>query len=129
MTPVRWRSLVASLPVLSAVIGATVSPVASASGRSTQGIPPPGLPQDGVQFGAYIQVDCVWTGCTRMEAQANVENDQALRQFAIDRQFYLWDDQWPTADDELSASQGRTLILSWDPITNDEHVIRWADIA
>ncbi len=129
MTVARCRLVVASLAALFAAAGGMVHLPASASGRSTQGIPPPGLPQDGAQFGAYIQVDCVWSGCTRVEAQENVERDQALRQFALDRQFYLWDDDWPTADDELSASQGRTLVLSWDPITNDQHIIRWADIA
>jgi plastocyanin len=99
------------------------------SGQSPAVVNPPGLPQSGALFGSYIQVDCVWSGCTRQEAQINVETNQAGRLMALDREFYLWDEDWPTADDTWSAAGGRTLILSWDPLHADGTPIQWGDIA
>jgi plastocyanin len=98
------------------------------SGAGPLVVNPPGLPQTGALFGAYISVDCVWTGCTRQEAQINVE-DQAMRQMALDRQFYLWDENWPTTDDVWSAQAGRTLILSWDPLHGNGTPLQWSDIS
>lgn len=102
---------------------------APGSSGAPQVITPPGLPQSGALFGAYIQVDCVWNGCTRQAAQVEVETNQAGRTMALDRQFYLWDDDWPTADDTWSAAGGRTLILSWDPLHADGTAVQWADIS
>jgi plastocyanin len=99
-----------------------------ASGGKPAAVKPPGLPQTGAQFGAYIQVNSTWTGPDRRTAQLNVEA-AANRTFGIDRQFYRWDDVWPTADDTWSAASGRTLILSWGSARNGGSFVRWADIA
>jgi plastocyanin len=124
----RATATIAALICLALVIPAAA--LGSPRGAAAPSVVvPPGLPQTGALFGSYIQVDCVWTGCTRQEAQLNVENDQALRLMALDRQFYLWDDNWPEPDDSWSAAGGRSLILSWDPVHSNGTPILWADIA
>jgi plastocyanin len=103
---------------------------AARSGGTPAVVSPPGLLQTGSSFGAYIQVDCTWNGCTRQDAQLAVEGpDQANRMMALDRQFYTWDDDWPTPDDTWSAAAGRTLIISWDPLHSDGTPLQWIDIA
>src|SRR5512132_530392 len=121
------RAVAAVVCLAMVVPGAAFGSPRSAGGPDA--VKPPGLPQTGSTFGAYIQVDCTWTGCTRQEAQTNVETQQALRTMALDRQFYTWDDDWPTADDTWSAAGGRTLVLSWDPLYSDGSPLHWADIA
>jgi plastocyanin len=103
---------------------------ASRSGGAPATVNPPGLPQTGSTFGTYIQVDCTWTGCDRQSAQLAVEGpSQADRMMALDREFYTWDEQWPTADDTWSAAGGRTLVISWDPLHSDGTPLQWIDIA
>jgi plastocyanin len=115
-------------------VGLIGSAQAQGAARSTApvaptAVNPPGLPQTGSLFGAFIQIDCAWSGCDRKSAQTNVETQQALRTMALDRQYYLWDDTWPTTDDLWSAQGGRTLELSWNPNHEDGSVSLWADIA
>jgi plastocyanin len=122
------RSIV--LAVASALVLALCPVLSTGATAQPNVVGPPGLPGTGALFGAYIQPDCTWSGCDRVSAQAAVEGtNQANRQMAVDRQFYLWTDDWPTADDAASAAAGRMLLLSWDPTLPTGKGLQWADIA
>jgi hypothetical protein len=111
------------------VIAATVlllSGLTADSSSASTG--PPVLPDSGALFGAYVKADATMTGPTRATAMANVES-AAGRGMALDRQYYLWDQSWPTADDAASASQGRTLFLSWSAKRLDGTFVSWSGIA
>jgi plastocyanin len=129
------RALRRLLPPITLLIALALLIPGAAQGSPRSGggpavVNPPGLPQTGSTFGAYIQVDCTWTGCTRQAAQLAVEGPaQANRMMALDRQFYTWDDAWPTEDDTWSAQAGRTLVLSWDPLHSDGTPLQWIDVA
>ena len=128
----RVRAFVVVALVLG-LVGPTATLAGAAAGQAPNAptrVGPPGMPQNGVLFGAYTQVDCTWNGCDRVSAQAAVEGPgQANRLMTVDRQFYLWDDQWPTPDDLNSAAAGRMLLLSWDPTLPTGGGLQWADIA
>src|SRR5262245_45771741 len=100
---------IAALVTLALLIPGAAQGVAASASAATV-VNAPGLPQTGSTFGAYVQIDCTWTGCDRQSAQLAVESPaQADRMMALDRQFYTWDEAWPTADDTWSAAAGRTL--------------------
>jgi plastocyanin len=86
------------------------------------------LPTSGALFGVHLELD-QHNGTDRRTAMTDFE---ALvgRSMAIDREYYFWNDDFPTADDEWSRDQGRTLYLSWSAHPNDGSGCRkWADIA
>jgi plastocyanin len=85
------------------------------------------LPTNGVIFGVHLSLD-EHNGLTRQESMTNYEA-LVKRPMAEDRQFYLWDDTWPTADDYADVAAGRLLYLSWDAGTRDGECVMWADIA
>ncbi len=118
---VRGRVLVAL------ALAAVLLPFVDAS-HSIAAVGPPQLPANGALFGAYVPVDPAHTGSTRQSAIAAVET-AAGRQLALDREYYLWDQVWPTADDTASASVGRTLYLSWAARRSDKTFIQWSAIA
>jgi plastocyanin len=79
-------------------------------------------------FGAFVQPDS-HNGTDRRTAWTNFE---ALvdRDMAIDRQYPLWDDDWPNADDLWSRDQGHTLYFSWKAnLVGTQDCVMWADIA
>jgi plastocyanin len=127
--PIVTALVVVLATLILSPVAASGNPVHVGTLASSVRVRPPGLPQTGVQFGAYIQSDCTWTGCDRVTAQTNVETQQADRQLQIDHQFYLWDEAWPTQEDTDSAAAGRILILTWDPLFVDGSNLQWADIA
>ncbi len=88
----------------------------------------PQLPATGVIFGAHVGIDPLWTGSDRKSAQAAVEASIG-RTLVIDRQYYFWDQQFPTADDDLSRDQGRTLYISMTAFNSNGTVNLWKDIA
>src|SRR5204862_2810755 len=72
------RALRKLLPVTTLLMSLAMLVPEAAQGSPRAGNGPtvvnaPGLPQSGALFGAYIQVDCVWNGCTRQAAQTEVE--------------------------------------------------------
>jgi plastocyanin len=86
------------------------------------------LPTSGSMYGVHLELD-PHNGLDRQTAMTNFE---ALvgRDMAIDREYYFWNDDFPTADDEWSRDQGRTLYFSWSAHPNDFSGCRtWADIA
>jgi plastocyanin len=87
------------------------------------------LPENGALFGAYVKLDA-HNGFERRAAWLNFEV-LAERKMAIDRQYYLWDADFPTADDEWSRDLGRTLYMSWNANGSTPEIgcARWADIA
>jgi hypothetical protein len=48
---------------------------------------------------------------------------------ALDRQYYSWDDPFPTPGDVWSARLGRSLVISWKTSLRDGSVVLWKDIA
>jgi hypothetical protein len=68
------------------------------------------------------------TGPDRRTSQMNFEA-MAGRPMITDRRYYLWDQQFPTADDYWSRDQGHVLILSWNAGLVGGGYVRWADIA
>src|SRR5207247_8950609 len=86
------------------------------------------LPTSGALFGVHLELD-QHNGTDRRTAMTDFE---ALvgRPMAIDREYYFWNDDFPTPDEEWSRDQGRTLYLSWSAHPNDGSGCRkWADIA
>jgi plastocyanin len=119
--------------LISLLVLGTFGPSALAGdARRSAGAPytysgPVPLPDHGAMFGAFIELD-FHNGEERRQAWTDFE---ALvgRTMAIDRQYPLWDDPWPTADDEWSRDQGHTLYFSWKAAHPDKTCVYWADIA
>jgi plastocyanin len=86
---------------------------------------PAALPESGVLFGAHVGLR---NGLDRRASWTSFEQ-MVGRPMAIDRQFYTWDDAWPTSDDAWSRDQGRTLFLSWNARRTDGSFASWARIA
>jgi plastocyanin len=106
------------------------APLSTASDRhrSNSYRGPVQLPETGALFGAFVRPDD-HNGPDRRTAWTNFE---ALvgRPMDIDRQYPMWDDDWPNADDEWSRDQGRTLYFSWKAnLVGTEACVDWADIA
>jgi hypothetical protein len=86
------------------------------------------IPVNGALFGVHLKLD-EHNGLTRQDAFTNYEN-LVGRTMAVDREFYEWDEDWPTADDEWSRDGGRTLYFSWDAVNRSNGLcVGWADIA
>ncbi len=85
------------------------------------------LPDTGMLFGVHLKLDD-HNGTNRRQAMLDFES-LVQRPMAIDREFYLWDDTWPTSDDTWSAQGGRILYFSWDAIFANGTCALWADIA
>ena len=86
------------------------------------------LPTAGVLFGAFVALDA-HNGLDHTTAWNNFTS-LVGRPSAVERVYYNWGDAFPTADDEWSRDQGRTLFFSWsanDGITGI--CTPWADIA
>jgi hypothetical protein len=117
-----WNSRLAGLVVTLAVL-----PVAPAR----QPLHPTGLmalPDSGALLGVHLELD-EHNGFDRRQAMVDFE---ALvgRPMAVDREFYEWDEAWPTSDDEWSRASGRMLFFSWDPIQRaDGLCVGWDKIA
>jgi hypothetical protein len=116
--------------VLSAIAALTaLSPgLANATNRPLSYAGPVPLPASGAMFGVHLELD-QHNGTDRRTAMLNFE---ALtgRLAAIDREYYFWNDDFPTADDEWSRDMGRTLYFSWSAHPDDGSGCRkWADIA
>jgi plastocyanin len=107
---------------------APASTTAATGGRPGASDPVP-LPDEGALFGAFVKLD-EHNGLERRQAMLGFEA-LAERKMAIDRQYYLWDEPFPTADDEWSRDQGRTLYISWNgnASTPQQGCANWADIA
>ncbi len=119
MTAPTGRPVVASLlVVLMLGAGLVAQPAVATS---------PVLPSRGALFGAHVPVHA-HTGSSRPDAIAGFE---ALigGPVAIDRQFYTWDQPWPSADDESSRDEGRLLFLSWNAKRTNKTFVSWASIA
>lgn len=116
--------------MLAAMVCLVAGSFPATSGASAHGYVydgPVPLPADGAWFGAHVAVDDR-TGPDRQSALLSVE-EQIGRQFGLERVFYRWDEEFPTADDRWSRDRGRVLLLSWNASSNDLSVARWADIA
>ncbi len=85
------------------------------------------LPSSGAWFGAYVADD----GHTGPDRQTSQQNFEAMvgRSMVTDRQYYRWDDAFPTPDDYWSRDQGRIPIWSWSSSRLDGTVARWPDIS
>jgi plastocyanin len=113
-----------SLRLIAVGIVACVS-AATPIGTSAATAPP--LPDRGALFGAHVPVHAR-TASTRPAAIAGFE--QLIgRPAAIDRQYYLWDQPWPTLDDVASRDAGRLLFLSWNAKRTNKTLAPWATIA
>jgi len=115
-----------ALPVGLLVAPSNAGPSATRSRLSYSGPVP--LPDTGAMFGTYLRLDD-HNGLTRQEAFTNFE---ALteRHMDIDREYPLWDENWPIADDEWSRDQGHTLYFSWKAnLTGTLDCVMWPDIA
>ncbi len=88
----------------------------------------PILPRTGALWGAHIGIDPAWTGSDRRLAWAAVEA-ASERKLVVDREYYFFDDTYPTVDDYWSRDQGRTLYLSMTAYNADASINKWADIA
>lgn len=117
------RGAATHLAIALALVVGVLCPTASA-----EVVGPPILPASGALFGAYVRVDPSRTGPTRPTAIAAVENEIG-RALALDREYYLWNQSWPTADDTASVAAGRTLYLSWSARRTDGTHVSWIDIA
>jgi plastocyanin len=112
-----------------ALIGLAAPATSADSARQLSYSGPVPLPENGALFGAFVKLD-EHNGLERRSAMLNFET-LAERQMAIDRQYYLWDEPFPTADDEWSRDMGRTLYISWNgnASTPQQGCANWADIA
>jgi plastocyanin len=125
------RKLASVLGVLIIVGAASQAPAYPAGSGKGGGRSSPTsllLPSNGSLFGVHLKLDD-HNGFNRRQAMLDFE---ALtgRPMAIDREFYNWDDTWPTTDDEWSRDGGRILYFSWDPINESNgQCVGWANIA
>jgi plastocyanin len=85
------------------------------------------FPASGALFGAHVQPD-PHTGPDRRSALENFET-LVGRKMAIERVYYLWNQTWPTADDEWTRDAGRIPYISWNAHRTDGSLASWADIA
>ena len=108
---------------VSVVLGVALVVVAGPAGSSA---PPPPLPSTGALFGARVGFDPSATD--RRSAQTAFEATVG-RAMALDRQYYAWNEAWPTADDAWSRDAGRTLYISWNSRTTTKTWTSWASIA
>jgi plastocyanin len=108
------------------LLGLVVAVVASCAQRSTSAADGPTIfPDAGALFGAHVGLR---NGLDRRAAWTQFE-DMVGQPMAMDRQYYMWNDAWPTADDAWSRDQGRTLFLSWNARRADGTYTSWARIA
>ena len=63
------------------------------------------------------------------EQAITVLETQVGRKFALDRQFYRWDDEFPSDYDRWTRDQGRLPLLSWAPRTVGGELVPWTEIA
>lgn len=133
--PVKRLASVLALGLLAAVLPvgpAALSQAAPPSIEAATSLPAPPhgpvyLPDEGALFGAHVPVDA-HTGPDRQSAVTTFEQ-MSGRKMALERVFYRWDAAWPSADDEWSRDQGRTLVISWNAGRSDGTFTKWADIA
>src|SRR5438034_7387190 len=100
----------ASLVILVALAVAAPGVAVASSQRGYSYSGPVELPATGALFGVHLKLDS-HNGTNRRQAMLDFET-LVQRPMAIDREFYLWDDTWPTADDTWAAQGGRTLYFS-----------------
>jgi plastocyanin len=123
---------VAAVVAIALTVGSASSSAAignqarEARGPVTSNGPVP-LPDHGSLFGAFVELD-FHNGTERQQAWTDFEAKTG-RTMTLDREYYLWNEPWPTADDEWSRDQGRTLFFSWKAALGDRSCIYWADIA
>jgi len=99
-----------------------------ATERSLSYAGPVPLPTTGALFGVHLNLDR-HNGLDRRIAMTKFETLTG-RAMAIDRQYYFWNADWPTSDDEWSRDKGRTLYLSWSAHPDDmSGCKKWTDIA
>jgi plastocyanin len=125
----RLASCLVALTVIGALgpIGMTARAATASKPLYTYNGPVP-LPDNGAYFGAYVPPD-PHNGPDRRTALTNYET-MVGRQMAIERVYYLWNEDWPNADDYWSAGMGRILYISWNASPDDGSGCRkWADIA
>jgi plastocyanin len=98
----RRHRIAAAACLLLLVLGSPIAPPAAAD--------LPALPGEGALFGAYVGLP---SGTSR---QAGWTSFEAMvgRTMALDREYYQWDQTWPTPDDAWSRDQGRVLFISWN---------------
>ena len=108
---------------ISIVLCATLLILVAPAGSSA---PPPPLPSTGALFGARVGFDA--TATDRRSAQATFESTVG-RTMALDREYYAWNEAWPTVDDAWSRDAGRILYVSWNSRTTSKTWTSWASIA
>ena len=109
------------LAVIVAVVAASCAQAPTRGAAESAAI----FPDSGALFGAHVGLR---NGLDRRASWTSFEQ-MVGRPMAIDRQFYMWNEAWPTADDAWSRDQGRTLFLSWNARRTDGTFASWARIA
>jgi hypothetical protein len=116
-------------------IGLAVLALATTCGRSTtQRHRPPrvlGSTFTSISLGIhpYPGLDSLAADTSARQQAIGLPEQLVGRRFDLDREFYLWDASFPGEYDRWSASQGRTLVLSWSAKKLDGTPILWRTIA
>lgn len=114
-----WPSLALCTAVLLAAAGCVVASAATPS------YPAILRPSGGAYLGSYVALR---TGETKQDAISRVES-LIGRRFAVDHQYYRWDDAFPTPYEYWTADQGRIPLLSWNARERDGTPVSWRSIA
>jgi hypothetical protein len=109
------------VPVLGLLAVPVHRPVARADTEPT------GLPATGAWFGAAPGIQD-WQGLDG-EAILNAMQAQIGRTLAMIREFYSWDEEFPTDIDYWLKDQGQIPLISWNAGKLDRTWAMWADIA
>jgi hypothetical protein len=122
---IRTHKLTASLATLALVAALAPRLVGGAASAASTGPPAVLIPRSGAYFGAAVAPR---SGETRQTSIQRVER-QIGRTFAIDHEYYKWDDAFPGSYEQWTADQGRIPFLNWKPATKNGTVIPWSRIA
>jgi hypothetical protein len=121
----RARSSIAALTLLATAVAPTLSaPLASATAASPT-YPSSLRPSRGAYFGSWVAPR---RGETQPEAIRRVER-RIGRRFAIDHEYYRWDEPIPTAQQRWDARTGRIPFVNWFAGRTDGSVVAWGAIA
>jgi plastocyanin len=125
--PYGWPGIALALTLAVGLLAAPAQATVAAAPSATQTATDEILPATGALWGAYLAPDD-HNGLDHNTAWTNFEN-LIDRPMDVERVYYDWDDEWPTAQDEWSRDQGRTLYISWSANLNSGVCTPWADIA
>jgi len=87
------------------------------------------IPATGCLFGIHAQSPDFKKDFTSDMNALLAAEAMVRRRFDVDRQYYTWDDVFPSVYDSWTSSQGRLPFLSWYPGRGNQTPVRWASIA